>query len=70
MAYRLRCNSCNHVFNAQYKTACCPRRCHGSSSVSFLGLAVDTAIDVAVACVVADAVGDLLGSAVDSFLDW
>jgi len=69
MAYRLRCNSCNHTFVAQYKSACCPRRCYGSSSVSFLEQVVDTAIDVAVAYVVADVVSDLAGSLLDSFFD-
>jgi hypothetical protein len=60
MQYKLRCNSCDHTFVAQYKSACCPRRCHGSSSVSFIEDVLDVAVDVATAYVMADVTTDII----------
>jgi reverse gyrase len=70
MAYRIRCNSCNHVFTSQYRSACCPRRCHGSSSTSILSDIAELAVDVAVAYVAADIVSDVASSVVSSLFDW
>lgn len=70
MAYKLKCNSCSHVFVAQYKSACCPRRCHGSSSISFIADVVDVAVDVAVAYVAADIVTSVASSVIESLFDW
>lgn len=60
MAYKLRCNSCDHTFVAQYKSACCPRRCHGSSSITFIGEVLETAVDVATTYMMVDVAGDVL----------
>lgn len=72
MAYKLRCNSCEHTFVAQYKSACCPRRCHGSSSVSFIEEVLEVAADAATAYFMIDVasdvisgVGDMIGSMFD-----
>lgn len=70
MAYRIRCNSCNHVFTSQYRSASCPRRCYGSSSTSVLSDIAELAVDVAVAYVAADIVSSVASSVVESLFDW
>lgn len=72
MAYKLRCNRCDHVFVAASRYADCPKNHYLSSTTSFLGEALDVAVDVATAYFMVDTAVDVIegvGSLIGGLFD-
>lgn len=73
MAYKLRCNKCDHVFVARSTFADCPRSSCQYHNTTFIESVLDTAVDVALAytgVTAAIEVADAVGSLVGSLFDW
>jgi hypothetical protein len=72
MAYKLKCNTCGHVYIAARSYYACPRTHCEANYPTLIAEVVDVAVDVAVAYMVADVAGDVLsgiGDALGSMFD-